>query len=342
MHKFDFFSPEDGSTEPRPLILLLHPGAFISGDKGNYFMQIAAADFARCGFATATLNYRLMTDITLGDFSFDNILRWASPIRSQIHDAIRDARTTIRYFKANAETYHIDPNRIYLFGYSAGAIIALNVAFLSDGDSSSFFPRMVVAGGNGCLDCLPFNGETLNSTFDASVAGVVAINGALFDLTGVSDADVARTPVLFIYSDNDDVIPLREGMPFEKLLEGKNIKIDLPYIAFELGITKTRNAAEFEKTTINGLKLSVVLTDWLPLLTARAIIPSVIGSEGILRRLNENYKHKLKLKGGHNFMMDPQSGELNRSYAKLFSAAKVFFQPIERRREAGRNRRQRQ
>ncbi len=341
MHKFDFFSPDDGNTEPRPLILFLHPGAFITGDKGNYFMQIAATDFARCGFATATLNYRLMTDITRNDFSLDNILRWVTPVRSQIYDAIRDVRTAIRYFKANAETYQIDPNRIYLFGYSAGAIIALNIAFLNDGDSSSFFPRMVVAGENGCLDCLPFNGERPGSTLDASVAGVVAINGALFDLSGASDADVARTPVLFIYSDNDNVIPLIEGMPFEQLLNEEDITVKLPYIAFELGITEKRNAAEFERTTINGLSLSLVIPKWLPILASERVIPNVVGSEGILEKLNGNYKHKLKLKGGHNFMTDPQSGKLNRNYAKLFSAAKKFLQPIERRSEAGRNRRQR-
>ncbi len=337
MHKFDFFQPDMDMTETQPLIILLHPGAFILGDKSDYFISTVAKDFARCGFTTASINYRLLTDLSNTESLWDAVEGRESPIKRQLYDAVRDVRTAIRFFKANAQTYHIDTNRIFLAGYSAGAILALNVAFLDDSESGRFFTQNVVSGEDECLDCLPFFKETFPRKFDASVAGIVAINGALFDIACVSDADAAKTPALFVYSDNDEVIPAGEGKPYQKMFNQKNVEINLPSVAFDLGITRSTKKEEVEKTTVHGLDLSVVLPKWLPKIAASSITPKVYGSKAILQQLHRKHQQKIVLKGGHNFVSDPESGELSANYQALCSGIKSFFIQIDKEPQTKKN-----
>lgn len=329
MHTFDFYKPVGAIEEPAPLLILLHPGAFIVGDKSDYFVSQVAIDFARCGFATASVNYRLIPEMfTLGNMAEAAVER-ERLVKRQLYDAIRDVRAAIRFFKANAEAYHIDPNRIYLAGYSAGAIIALHIAFMQDGESSGYFTENVVSGPDECFDCLPFVAESQARRFDASVAGVVAINGALFDDACVSDADARRTPVFFAYSDADEVIVPGIGKPFQKMLGKKDIEIDLPHIAFELGVTRTTQAGEVEKITVRGLKPSIVIPKWMPTLAASSVTPRLYGSNAILEKLHRKHRHKLVLHGGHNFVAVPETGELNANYRLLCSAIKPFFLKID-------------
>jgi len=343
IHKFDLFQPAGNVSEPRPLLILLHPGAFILGDKSDFLVQTIARDFARCGFVTASVNYRLITNMTDAETALETISEWEHPIKRQLYNAIRDVRTSIRFFKANAQAYHIDSNRIYLVGYSAGAVIALNIAYLNDAESGHFFSKNVVSDEGECLDCIPYYGETTPQKFDASVAGIVAINGALFDLSCVSDVD--KTPVLFVYSDKDDVIQSGEGKPYQKFLDKKNVELNLPSIAFELGITKSTKAGEVERTTVHGINPSIILPKWIPKLAASSITPKVYGSKAILKQLNKKYRKFIEFKGGHNFIANPESGDLNANYEMLCTRTKSFFLSIDKKaqknnpREHRRNRR---
>lgn len=94
-HLLDLEVPE--SSEPLPLVVFIHGGGWSGGDKSNFRSRMLV-DY---GYAAASLNYRLTgTDI------------WPA----QIHDC----KAAIRWLRANAETYNIDPDRIGVWGSSAG------------------------------------------------------------------------------------------------------------------------------------------------------------------------------------------------------------------------------
>ncbi len=61
---FDLFLPMDdnGSVIPgvKPLIIMLHSGAFLLGNKRNHVISQYARDFSRAGFAVASINYNKM------------------------------------------------------------------------------------------------------------------------------------------------------------------------------------------------------------------------------------------------------------------------------------------
>src|SRR6266536_4384841 len=100
--------------------------------------------------------------------SIDYRLSQEAPFPAQIHDV----KAAIRWLRVNAATYHIDPNRIGIWGFSAGAHLAAlagvtgNVAELEGNGGASDVPSDVqaVSIGAGCADFLDFGGAIRNDS----------------------------------------------------------------------------------------------------------------------------------------------------------------------------------
>ena len=102
----DIFIPDQNQGAPAPAVLWLHGGGWERGDKnGSSGAELLAAQ----GFVTASIFYRLSGD-------------WPFPAD------IEDCKCAIRYLRANAEKYGIDPSRIGVAGASAGGQLAMLVA----------------------------------------------------------------------------------------------------------------------------------------------------------------------------------------------------------------------
>jgi acetyl esterase/lipase len=105
----DIFIPVSRS-KTTPAVLWLHGGGWERGDKNGNSGALMLAD---AGFVTASIFYRLSGD---------------SPFPADI----QDCKCAIRYLRANARTYGIDPNRIGVAGASAGGHLAELVATAND------------------------------------------------------------------------------------------------------------------------------------------------------------------------------------------------------------------
>lgn len=102
----DVFLPKRRNRRPTPAVLWIHGGGWERGDKnGNSGAQL----LANAGFVTASLFYRLSGD---------------SPFPADIEDC----KCAIRFLRANATKYGIDPKRIGVAGASAGGHLAELVA----------------------------------------------------------------------------------------------------------------------------------------------------------------------------------------------------------------------
>lgn len=98
----DVFVPKHRDITPTPAVLWIHGGGWERGDKnGNSGAQLLAS----AGFVTASLFYRLSGD---------------SPFPADIEDC----KCAIRFLRANASKYGIDPDRIGVAGASAGGHLA--------------------------------------------------------------------------------------------------------------------------------------------------------------------------------------------------------------------------
>ncbi len=106
----DVFKPRQPFRTPGPAVLWIHGGGWERGDKnGNSGAQLLANE----GFVTASLYYRLSGD---------------SPFPADIEDC----KCAIRFLRANAARFGIDPDRIGVAGASAGGHLAELVAMADE------------------------------------------------------------------------------------------------------------------------------------------------------------------------------------------------------------------
>jgi predicted esterase len=107
----DIFTPP-GPVVPRPTVIVAHPGAFSSGDRSQEDSE--AMEWARRGFVGVSFDYRLSDPAVVG----------ANEI-AVVAATVADSANAVRFMKANAATYGVDPDRVAMIGHSAGGALAL-------------------------------------------------------------------------------------------------------------------------------------------------------------------------------------------------------------------------
>jgi len=105
-----FPNDHDAATELVPGIIMFHGGGW-GGGKRDQFRYLCHY-FADRGLVAATVSYRLATKADNGKGSRKRV-------------CITDAKSAIRWYKKNAETLGVDPQRIIAGGGSAGGHVSL-------------------------------------------------------------------------------------------------------------------------------------------------------------------------------------------------------------------------
>ncbi len=96
-----------------PCLLIIHGGGWAGGDRAQH--NDLTWLYARQGYVCATLGYRLVP-------------RHIFPAQ------VEDVKCAVRFLRANAEKFHIDPERIGAAGFSAGAHLAMMLGVMDAGD----------------------------------------------------------------------------------------------------------------------------------------------------------------------------------------------------------------
>ncbi len=102
---------------PFPAIVFIHGGGWYQGTRQGYRGQIMEA--ARRGYVATTISYRLM--------KFDEKKKETTTATASFPAQIYDAKAAIRWLRANAAKYHIDPGHVGVTGSSAGGHLSLLV-----------------------------------------------------------------------------------------------------------------------------------------------------------------------------------------------------------------------
>jgi poly(3-hydroxybutyrate) depolymerase len=191
--KMDIFQPSGDAETNRGLIIFAHSGGFLTGAKDNQDMQALCDTFAHYGYVTASIEYRK---------NF-NLLSSGSAERA-VWRGIQDASAAVRFFKNNRTVYGIDTSKIFFWGSSAGAFMALGLAYIDDAERlSSIFSSPAL----GCKDC---TGN--NYAFSSGVAGIISCWGATKDSAWIQNNN--NVPAQLFHGTNDGTVPFTEGYPF--------------------------------------------------------------------------------------------------------------------------------
>jgi len=194
-HEMDIYTP-DGDTEiNRPVILYMHGGSFYGGTKSMTDCIDFCTSMAKRGYVTASLNYRLANMIS---FIASQEEQYTTVLK-----AVSDVKSAIRYFRkdfANGDTYGIDPNTIFVGGYSAGAVIAIHLAYIDSISDLPTAPINVQSIVNNVSLIHGLEGDAGNYGYSSNVSGVVSFAGGINDVDWI---DANDEPLVSIQGTSD-------------------------------------------------------------------------------------------------------------------------------------------
>ncbi len=112
--KLDLYLPNEGNG-PFPLIIEIHGGGFMGGSKSGNIAPMLEG-LRKRGYAVASIGYRLSAEAIFPA-------------------AINDVKAAVKYLRANAEKYNLDPDKFASWGSSAGGNLSALLATSADNPS---------------------------------------------------------------------------------------------------------------------------------------------------------------------------------------------------------------
>ena len=196
----DIYLPTNSQVAQRPAIVWAFGGGFVFGARED--MEEACLTFARKGYVTATIDYRLYHPL-LG-------LPDSTAVLDIMVKAMHDMRAAVRFLRQDADNdnlYRIDPNRIMVGGASAGAITALQTAYLDEEDVIPSYINDVI-NANGGLEGT--SGDAQNLSYSSSAFGVINLSGALLRNAWMDNS--SNIPLVSMHGMEDVIVPFNHGV----------------------------------------------------------------------------------------------------------------------------------
>ncbi|MDF2553177.1 MAG: alpha/beta hydrolase [Chryseobacterium sp.] len=115
----DIYRPKNSSQKKLPVVVYLHGGAWVEGDKlinADNYIEKTILKLVEKDFVVISANYRL--------------------VREDIHfpGPVEDTKDVVRWIRKSAEQYGFDPDNIGFWGVSAGAHLSLLSAYTEDNE----------------------------------------------------------------------------------------------------------------------------------------------------------------------------------------------------------------
>ena len=197
--------PKDAST-PLAAVIYIHGG----GWKGGDYRQTPILKIAQAGYFAASIEYRL-----------DNVAKWPAQIQ--------DSKLGVRWLRANATQYHVDPNRIGAWGDSAGGHLVTCLGTMADVkeyEDDGGYPGVSSA----VQAVVDFYGPTDFDTPGIYTPKAIQITEGLFGVPHDQNPALWKSgsplyyvkagdpPVLMVHGDADDLVPLAQSTALDAAL----------------------------------------------------------------------------------------------------------------------------
>ncbi len=215
--KLDVYAPEP-SKSLRTAVLQFHGGGWRRGDRKNLapHARLLQAD----GFTAIPVQYRLLDE---------------SPWPSAVHDV----KAAIRWVRAHAAEMEVDPDRIALEGFSAGAHLSLMAA------GTEGMPEFEAADADLATSCgvgaiAVFYPPTLFHVGDVRERGSLAANALLGEnaeaaaaraASPLTHVSAAFPPVFLLHGGADRVVPTSSSVVMYEALRVAGVDADLHIFA---------------------------------------------------------------------------------------------------------------
>ena len=233
--KLDIYWPAEGNG-PFPVIVAIHGGAFMGGDKRDEQLT-PMLEALNHGYMVASINYRMS-----GEALFPAL--------------VHDVKAAIRWLRANADAFLVDPVRIACWGGSAGGYLSLmagvsgeaplldDLALGNDAHSSRIQALVDWFGPTDFLQMdaqlaaadmapdAPFAHSAANSPESLILGGTITeIPDLVRAASPLTYLSTAAPPMLIQHGDRDDTVPCQQSVVFaaaaRELLGEANVTLEL-------------------------------------------------------------------------------------------------------------------
>ncbi len=204
--------------ELRPAVIVVHGGGLVQGTRWDH--GEAAIGLAQAGYATFSIEYRLYV-------AGDQSTMW--PVQ------LDDAQRAVRWVRANAGAYGVDPERIGAFGFSSGGQLAAFLGTRNTNDNSD----PALSAHSSKVTCVVAMGGLFDFTFpdahpdspetDAEIlggsAGSLPAPAAYADFSPITFVDETSAPFLILQEGNEDVIPYEHPRRMMEALQAAGVQV---------------------------------------------------------------------------------------------------------------------
>ena len=210
--------PENPPVLPMPVVVWIHGGGWTDGDHTG----LENLSLAERGYFTANIEYRLSQEAIFP---------------AQIHDC----KAALRYLRAHAAEYRLDPNRVGVWGASAGGhLVALlgTSAGVPELEGDLGYPEQssevqAVVDYCGPTDLTQMlqeqaQQELLAQVLDQLLGGPLAKRRVLARAASpVTYVGPTNAPFLIVHGDGDDIVPLNQSERLDAALRAAGVESKL-------------------------------------------------------------------------------------------------------------------
>lgn len=198
--KMDLYLPA-GRTDTTKLIIMVHGGAWTTGDKSDFNSFIPVVQQRLPGYAIANINYRL-----------------ATPVSNHFPSQENDMKAAVEHFLQQNETYHIS-EKIVLLGASAGGHMVLLQAYKNAQPPIKavidfFGPSDMAAMYN---DAAP--GSITRTGLQIFLQGTPTTNPGLYQQSSpINYVSAQSPPTLILHGTTDNIVPIGQSTALKNKL----------------------------------------------------------------------------------------------------------------------------
>jgi acetyl esterase/lipase len=214
--KLDLAMPKEGEG-PFPAIICLHGGGWVGGERQQMKGTIEA--MAVRGYVAISPDYRLAP-------------------QDRFPAQIEDCKAAVRWVRANAEKYHINPQKVGVFGFSAGAHLAclLGVTNKDDGlegkggnpEQSSAVQAVVSFFGPTDFTQPVWSDKVLQRHLKPFLGGAAEEKADVYRRASpLAYAGKNAPPFLFVHGTADDIVPIQQSEAMVKKLRQAGVSARL-------------------------------------------------------------------------------------------------------------------
>jgi acetyl esterase/lipase len=213
----DVYRPPARATL-RPAVVCVHGGGMWTGSRAD--MADPARELARAGYATFAPDYRLVEAAT-------GRHRW--PVQ------LDDVQRAVRWVRANAGRYGVDPGRVGAYGWSAGGQLAALLGMRETRDTRNGASALAAYSSRvACVVNLAGDVDLAAYTLPPALDEVVALLGGTAeevperyrDSSPLSWIDERTSPFLVVHGVPDDVVPVAQSRRLVSALRAAGVEVE--------------------------------------------------------------------------------------------------------------------